>query len=110
MDCEMDNRILKSKAVQNPLTPNPSINLSARIMMQALITKRKSPKVTMVIGMVRTIKIGFKIALSNAKTIATIIAAANPLTATPGKKCARSNTIPAVIKSLKMRFIFYKFS
>ena len=82
----MDNKMLKSKATQNPLTANPSINLSARIMMQALITNRKRPKVTMVIGMVRIIKIGFKIAFSNAKTIATMIAAANPLTATPGKK------------------------
>ena len=50
------------------------------------MTNKNKPKVTIVIGMVRMIKIGFKTAFSNARTIATIIAAANPLTATPGKK------------------------
>ena len=50
------------------------------------MTNKNKPKVTMVIGMVKMIKIGFKMAFSRAKTTATIIAAANPLTATPGKK------------------------
>ena len=105
MDWEIDNKILNSNAVQNPFTPKPSINLSASRIMQALITNKNKPRVTMVIGIVKMIKIGFKIALSNAKTTATIIAASNPLTATPGKKCAKSNTIPAVIKSLRMSFM-----
>ena len=50
------------------------------------MTNKNKPKVTIVIGMVKIIRIGFKIALSKAKTTATIIAASNPLTATPGKK------------------------
>jgi len=42
--------------------------------MPALITSKNKPKVTMVIGKVSIIKIGFKMALRNAKTAATIIA------------------------------------
>lgn len=74
------------------------------------MTNKNRPKVTIVIGMVKMIKIGFKIALSNASTTATMIAAVNPLTATPGKKCANNTTIQAVIKSLRMRFIIWCFS
>lgn len=74
MDCRIDNRTLKIKAVQNPLTPNPSINLSAKRIIRALITKRNNPRVKMVTGNVKIIKIGFTKRLRIAKTKATIMA------------------------------------
>ena len=104
----MDNKMLKSRAVQNPLTPNPSINLSASKMIHALITSKNNPNVTIVMGMVRITKMGFKMAFNNAKTTATMMAAVKPLTATPGKKCANNTTIPAVISSLMIRFIMIR--
>ena len=82
----MDKRMLNSKAVQKLLTVNPLMNLSAKRIMQALITSKNKPKVTMVIGNVRMIKMGFKMAFRNAKTAATIMAVVKFATPTPGKK------------------------
>lgn len=69
-----------SKAVQKLLTLNPSINLSARRMIKALITNKNNPNVRMVIGKVRIIKMGFKMAFKNANTAATIIAVVKLIT------------------------------
>ena len=71
----MDKSILNSNAVQKPLTAKPSINLSASRTIQAFITNKNKPKVTTVIGMVSTIKIGLTTAFNTAKTKATIKAA-----------------------------------
>ncbi len=71
MDCKKDNSKLNSNATQKPLTAKPSRNLSANKMMQALMTNRNKPNVTIVIGNVRMTKIGFKSAFSNPKTMAT---------------------------------------
>ena len=106
----MDNKILNSNAVQNPLTPKPSINLSASKMMQALMTKRNNPRVIIVIGIVKITRIGFTIKLSNANTTATIKAASKPATFTLGKKCTKSITIPAVTKSLINNFMSNTFN
>ena len=78
MDCKNDKSKLNSNAVQNPLTAKPFINLAAKRMITALITKRNKPKVMIVIGKVKTTKIGFKKASNSAKTIAKIMADVNP--------------------------------
>ena len=80
----MLNRI----AVQIPLTENPSINLSANKIIRAFIINKNSPKVTMVMGKVKIIKIGFTNKLRIDKTMATIMALtkASPDKVTPGKK------------------------
>ena len=58
----------KSKAYQKLVTSNPSTNLSVNRIIPALITSKNKPNVTMVNGMVRTIKIGRRSAFSNAMT------------------------------------------
>jgi len=78
--------MLNSSAIQNPLTEKPEINSSAIKIIRAFMTSRKSPKVTMVMGMVKIIKIGFTIAFNKASTTATIIAEPYPLTPTPGSR------------------------
>ncbi len=70
----MVKRILNSKAVQKLLTVNPPTKLSARRMMQALITKRNKPNVKIVAGRVNKTSNGFTKILSNPKTAATITA------------------------------------
>lgn len=55
-------------------TANPSINLSAKRIMIALITNKNNPKVSIVIGSVKMINIGLTKTLRIAITIATIIA------------------------------------
>lgn len=56
-------------ATSKPLTKYPAIN-----MIIALIIRRKSPKVSMVIGRVKITNIGFTINRSNAITTATMMA------------------------------------
>jgi hypothetical protein len=65
---------LNKRAHQKPSTLNPAIKFSANNIISALITNRKSPRVTRVIGKVRMISMGFTIAFRTAKTMATIIA------------------------------------
>ena len=71
----------------------------------ALITKRKSPRLTMVIGNVKNTKIGFTIAFKTARTIATINDALKPSTATPPIYLAINTTRIAVISNLIIIFI-----
>lgn len=59
MDCNTDNRMLKSKAIQILLTEKPGINLSANKIINALMTNKNKPNVTIVIGKVKMTKIGF---------------------------------------------------
>jgi len=73
--------------------------------MLALMTNKKRPKVKIVIGSVRIIKIGFTIAFRNPNTAATIIAVVKLITSTPGKKFAKTKTAMAVSKILKSKFI-----
>jgi len=69
-----DNNILNNIAIQKPSTLNPVINLSARRIISVFMTNKKSPKVTTVIGSVRTTRMGCKNAYKNPKTRATRIA------------------------------------
>jgi hypothetical protein len=61
-------------AIQILLTENPSINLLARRIINALITNKNSPKVRIVIGKVKITKMGFTIKFKIDKTTATKIA------------------------------------
>lgn len=61
-------------AIQILLTENPSINLSANKIITAFITSRNKPNVKMVIGKVKTIKIGFTMRFKTDNTTATKIA------------------------------------
>ena len=109
MDCKNDKSKLNNNAVQNPLTAKPSINSPAKRMIAALITKRNKPNVMMVIGRVNITKIGFKIALSNANTMAKIMADVNPsASSTPGRNFAKITTASAVRSNLIIKFIVIK--
>ena len=70
----MDKRTLNNIAIQILLTENPSINLSANNMINALITSRNKPNVMMVIGRVRITNIGFTNKFKIDRTTATIMA------------------------------------
>mgnify|MGYP006191878963 FL=1 len=54
--------------------------------MTALITKRNNPKVIIVAGIVKKIKIGFRNTFKTPKTAATIKAVVKSTTVIPGKK------------------------
>ena len=70
----MDSKMLKSNAAQKPETAKPSTNLSAKIIITALITKINKPKVTRVAGSVKKINKGLTTIFNKAITAATIIA------------------------------------
>ena len=72
-----------SRAHQKLLVSNPVSSSSAIRMMMALITKRKSPSVIMVMGRVNRISNGLTMAFSNASTIARMMAVQNELISTP---------------------------
>lgn len=61
-------------AHNTPFTLKPSTKLLANSIIIAFITSRKSPKVTIVTGNVRSINIGFTIKFKRLNTMATIIA------------------------------------
>lgn len=73
MDCETDRMMLKISAVTKPSTLKPVTKCEQSKIIAALITKRKSPSDITVIGKVKKTRIGFTIAFSKPKTIATII-------------------------------------
>ncbi len=73
MDCESDRIMLKNSAVQNESTSKPPTILEQRIMINALMTNKNNPNVTMVTGNVKNTKIGFIKVLSNPRTTATMI-------------------------------------
>ncbi|GAA4971668.1 hypothetical protein GCM10023315_22210 [Algibacter aquimarinus] len=70
----MESKTLKSIAHQNVLTEKPSINLSAKRIINAFITNRNKPNVTIVMGNVKMTKIGLTKRFNKDKTTATIIA------------------------------------
>jgi hypothetical protein len=72
--------MLKIRAPKNPSTLKPITSLEHRIIITALITKRKSPKVIMVTGNVKITNIGFTNKFNNPKTTATIIDDLKPST------------------------------
>jgi hypothetical protein len=70
----IDTTMLKSIAVQIPANSKPGTNAEVRITMKALMKNVNSPKVTILIGRVRSINIGFINKLRVPSTTATIIA------------------------------------
>lgn len=74
MDCRKESRRLKSSAHQILSTVKPEIKLSASRIINALIIKRKRPKVKMVTGNVKMISIGLTIKFKRLNTMATIMA------------------------------------
>ena len=66
--------MLNSTAVQKLETPKPSISLSAKSMIKALITSKNRPRVNMVTGKVKMTKTGFTKTLRMDSTMATIMA------------------------------------
>ena len=107
MDCNIDKRMLKRIAVQILDTPKPSINLSANNMINALTTNKNKPKVNIVIGKVKIIKIGFTKTFKTAKTKATINGVVRELSSeTPGKSFAMIITAIAVRTNFIIVFIY----
>ena len=107
-DLKIDNRILKNNAAKKPDTEKPSTNLSAKRIIIALITNKKSPKVTKVAGKVKKTNNGLTNIFSNAITTATIMADKYPEMATPGKILDNKITAKAVNKILRKAFISWQ--
>ena len=78
-----ERTMLKSRAHQKFFTLKPEIILSTSKIIRALITRRKSPKVNIVIGIVKNIKTGFIIAFTKAMQSAVTMAVRKFLTETP---------------------------
>ncbi len=70
----MEYTKLKKKALQKPETTKPPIKLPTKYMIMALMTSKKSPSVSTVMGSVSKMRIGFKNALKRLMTNATITA------------------------------------
>lgn len=78
--------MLNINAHQNPSTIKPgTIELAIRII-NAFITNKNNPNVTIVTGIVSTTKKGFRILFNKANTAATIIADRKLSIWTPGNK------------------------
>jgi hypothetical protein len=103
-----ESTILNHSAHQKFFTENPSISRSASMMMLALITSKKRPRVKTVMGMVNRMSRGFTTELRKASTAATRIAM-NTLslrTSTPEPSSqAVMITARVEIMSLMMKFM-----
>lgn len=92
--------MLKIKAHQKPSSVNPGTNHAVNKTNIVFTTNRKSPNVTIVIGIVNITNTGFINTLRTAKIPATTIAIKNPSTCAPGKTVAQIKTAIAESKSL----------
>lgn len=81
-----DKRMAKAIAHQKPSTSKPLTMLEAKRIISALITKVKSPSVSMLIGKVSKIKTGFMSAFKIPRIAAVKNADQKLLTWTPGKR------------------------
>lgn len=106
-DCERDNIMLKSKAVQKVSTLNPPTILAHSKMITALITSKNNPKVRIVNGNVKMTNIGFIKTLNNPKTTATSNEVVKLFTTTPFINRAITSTKIDVIRILKSNFIYF---
>jgi hypothetical protein len=94
-----DNSKPKIKAHQNPSILIPDTRLSARRIISTLITSKNIPNVTMVIGSVSIIRIGFTIAFRKARTKAKIIAVEKELITTCGSNIFESTYTTTAVSS-----------
>ena len=95
----------KIKAAKNPSTSNPFTIEETSKIIPALIIKVKSPKVKILIGKVKTTKIGFIVILIKPKNKATQRADQRDAIATLGIKYAPIITAKEVINNFKIIFI-----
>jgi hypothetical protein len=107
MEVTSDKMRENNSAHQKLSTLNPSTKRVASIIIQALITNRKRPNENTVTGMVSTIIIGFKIALRNESTKATMNAVSilSFWMCTPGRSQAVMATASAEIIRLTMNVV-----
>ena len=97
--------ILNIIANQKPSTLNPGTIRATKRIKRALITKVKSPNVTILIGSARIERSGFNNAFTTQSTIATTIATGKLATVTPGKRYEVIPTPAATMRTLIMRSI-----
>jgi hypothetical protein len=74
MPVKTESTMLKSNALKNPFTVNPCTNFSANSIIKAFMANKKNPKVKIVMGIVKMVKIGLTIVFKKANTTATKIA------------------------------------
>ena len=106
-ELKKERKMLKSRAYQKLSTLKPCTKCASIKMMQALITKRNNPSVSMVAGSVSRISRGFINASSSDSTKATTIAVKKLLftISTPGSMYASINTLTVVISTFNKNFI-----
>jgi len=97
--------MLNSRAQIQLSTLNPGTISEAHLMMSIFITRRKSPKVSTVMGIVSRINIGFIKLFNRPSTAATKIAVTVPLICTPGNIKTAINMATAVIRVLDKKDI-----
>jgi len=100
-----ESSTLNSKAYQNPSILKPSIKYSADKMMQAFITNKNIPNVSMVTGKVNTIKSGLTVASKMASITATITEVKILSISIPGRILARIKAFTEVIRIFRINFI-----
>jgi len=96
--------MLKSMAFQKVSTKKPLIQLLAIHIISPLITRRNNPKVTMVTGMVRTIRMGFTIRFRIVRTRVTHRADVNEITSTPGI----SQAMPVTARAIRINLVMVR--
>jgi hypothetical protein len=97
--------MLKSMAVQNELTSNPSTKLSQSKIMTALMTNKNKPNVKKVTGKVNNTNMGFTKKFNNPRTMATVKAVENSSIITPFISLDMTKAKMAVISILKSSFM-----
>jgi len=102
-----ETMILNSKAQIQLSTLKPGTISDAHLMMSIFITSRKRPKVSTVMGMVNSIKIGFIKLFNKPSTAATIMAVTVPLICTPGNIKTAIKMATAVIRVLDKKDIIF---
>ena len=99
--------MLNATAHQNPSTLKPVTMRVVSIIIAALITNRNKPKVKKVMGIVKIIRIGFKMLFNTERTAAIIKAVKKSGTVTPGNRYAVIITANAEMIILISVFILF---
>jgi len=83
---KLKSRAVFLKAEKNPFTINPGTSTEVKDIIIALITSKKSPKVKIVKGIVKIVKIGLIKPLTKPKTTAAKKPVQIPATVIPGNR------------------------
>jgi hypothetical protein len=100
-----DSKRLNNNADHQSRTIKPGTISDAHFIITMLMKSKNKPSVTMVMGMVSTISIGFKKPLSNASTMARRIAVTLLLMVTPGSKYDTISAATAVTNIFPTNFM-----